>query len=189
MQQIWFKDIHSFVSYKNLANFFPVHGTSKISQLNALFRFSLYLSLVLYIYNHDDKVFLLPLLTGVYTFVEYNMIKSLEGFYERPCHAYRTPTRDNPFMNPNLVSDRCPDSRARFNRSTRDQVEMMFQESDFARESSSPPTIVPSTDYYQKESERKQFYTVPSTNIPSDQESFATYLYGSLPSSKRVVEY
>jgi len=191
-QNIWFKDIHSFVSYNNMAKFFPVRSSSKVSQLNALFRFSLYLSLLLYLYNQDDKVFLIPLLTGVYTFVEYNTtIRMEEAFMsQKQCPRFRHPTKDNPFMNPNLITDRCPDSRADLRQNTKKQIERFFKETEMSESSDTyHPQLVPSTDFFQKEIERKQFYTVPSSTIPSDQDSFATYLYGSMPSSKKVIEY
>lgn len=39
-------------------------------------------------------------------------------------------------------------------------------------------------DIYGKQASQRQFYTMPATTIPNDQDSFAKWCYGSGPSCK-----
>jgi hypothetical protein len=187
IEDIWFKDPKSFLSYDNICNFFPVRTTPKISQLNALFRFSIYLGMLIYIYNKNEKVLFIPFITGVFTFVEYNMYYPIETFAENlKKSSTRKPTRENPFMNPNLITEKHPDSAAQdlSNKSTRDSVQKLYESHDQFLS-----TMVPSTDILSKGSMSHQFYTVPSTTIPSDQDSFAQFLYGNMKSRKKINVY
>ena len=196
-KDIWFRDPKSFFSYENILKFFPAGHTSKVEQLNSLFRFSLYLSLLIYVYNKNEKVFLIPLFTGVFTFIEYDVYsKTLEkeSFRDQVVgrESERHPTFQNPFMNPNLITEQQPDAAAEniFEKKTRDSIQKFFEaHKDIETAHLSPPTLVASKDLLARSSEGRDFYTVPSTTIPSDQDSFATFLYGDMKSSKRVNIY
>ena len=92
----------------------------------------------------------------------------------------RVPTKDNPFMNPN-ISDygtnvppppkSCPSYN---NTGVQRRVEELFNE-DLYRDVN---------DVFGKNNSQRQFYTVPGNRVPNDQGSFAQWCYGTPPTCK-----
>jgi hypothetical protein len=87
-------------------------------------------------------------------------------------------TVHNPFMNPSLVDihenpDR-PSACTLGNTKVTDTIEKNFEANLFRDVG----------DLYGRMSSQRQFYTVPSTTIPNDQDGFAKWCYGTGPSCK-----
>ena len=91
----------------------------------------------------------------------------------------RVPTKENPFMNPTLddygnnssPAKSCPSYN---NKGVQRRVEELFNE-DLYRDVK---------DVFNKNNSQRQFYTVPGSNVPNDQSSFANWLYGTPPTCK-----
>jgi hypothetical protein len=91
----------------------------------------------------------------------------------------RVPNKDNPFMNPSLhdygSNQSPPKSCPSYNNvGVQRRVEELFNK-DLYRDV---------TDVFGKQNSQRQFYTVPGSQIPNDQGSFAQWLYGTPPSCK-----
>lgn len=99
-----------------------------------------------------------------------------EGFAMRGNTTTR-PTDDNPFMNPNLITDPRDKPRATLNINNPEldeQITKMFDKNLFQE----------TGDIFNKENSQRQFITVPSTVIGGEQTSFAKWLYQAPPTCK-----
>lgn len=217
-EKIWYQNISGFFSYSELSNFFPTKNQTKISQLNSFFRFSIYLAILLYLYNQNDKVFLIPILVGAYTFYDYESSLRLskknketflsygQNFEPSGAERNRVPTFDNPFMNPNLITEKNPNKEAQdiFKKETQDSINHFFKQHSNTpdkqytlntsenlqiNESLGNRWLTSPDDIFHKNNGAQRFYTVPSTTIPNDQDDFAHFLYGNMNSRKSVREY
>jgi hypothetical protein len=93
------------------------------------------------------------------------------------------PTPDNPFMNvalddyrndPNRPPACSPDTLLNSGRTVGDETEVQFSKNLF----------MDVGDLFGSNNSRRQFYTNPSTTIPSNQNEFAQWLYGDAKSCK-----
>jgi len=79
------------------------------------------------------------------------------------------PSKNNPFMNPNIIENSNNDIKACFidNRKVKKQINSLFKD----------PVYKDVIDIYDTNYSQRQFYTMPSTTIPNDQEGFGKWLY------------
>ena len=79
------------------------------------------------------------------------------------------PTKDNPFMNPNIleVSNLNYSACDVDNKKVRRGIDNYFKN----------PVYKDVIDIYDRKFSERQFYTMPSTTIPNDQESYINWLY------------
>lgn len=192
-QEIWYQNLASFFSYENLSKFFPHKKFSSTEELNALFRFSLYLSILLYLYNGNIQVFMIPIIVGLFTYYTFNKIKNNSELLNDSFYNYyinkkkedvldlakvetRPPTKNNPFMNPNLITEKNPDAKNEnvFSTDTKEKIEKFYDENAYYNVD----------DIYNKQNGNYSFYTIPSTTIPNKQQDFAYFLYGDMKSCK-----
>lgn len=81
------------------------------------------------------------------------------------------PTKDNPFMNPNLLNNTNPNNKA-----CNIQIKKIKNKiNDYFK----TPVFKDVTDIYDRKFSERQFYTMPATTIPNDQESFSKWLYAT----------
>ena len=79
------------------------------------------------------------------------------------------PSKENPFMNPNIITEydknikacNIENSKIKFN------IDTFFK----------TPVYKDVTDIFETNFSQRQFYTVPASTIPNDQESFSHWLY------------
>lgn len=84
----------------------------------------------------------------------------------------RKPTRDNPFMNPTITDynvDDPPQACNADDEDIKDEIKMNFNK-DLYRNVE---------DLWEKKNSQRQFYTLPTTSVPNDQDGFAKWLYKS----------
>ena len=80
------------------------------------------------------------------------------------------PSKDNPFMNPNIITNiNNYDIKA----CNIDNVKIKNQMNNYFK----TPVYKDVVDIYEKKFSDRQFYTMPSTTIPNDQEAFSKWLY------------
>ena len=191
--KFWTKDINILYNRNHILEIFPSSGFDIIRKLNAIFRFSIYYSLLVFLYNRNNtNVFYIPIVVGILTYVVYKknnsiqvddaLIQSINGDKEsvqdmgKSC---RIPTKDNPFMNPELsdfgnnveVKESCTSFD---NKGVQKKIDEYFDEGVFKEFS----------DIFNNKNSQRQFFTVPGRDIPNDQGSFAQWLYGSPPTCK-----
>lgn len=191
--KFWTKDINILYNRNHILEIFPSSSFDIIRKLNAIFRFSIYYSLLVFLYNRNNtNVFYIPIVVGILTYVVYKknnsiqvddaLIQSINGDKEsvqdmgKSC---RIPTKDNPFMNPELsdfgnnveIKESCTSFD---NKGVQKKIDEYFDEGVFKEFS----------DIFNNKNSQRQFFTVPGRDIPNDQGSFAQWLYGSPPTCK-----
>lgn len=81
------------------------------------------------------------------------------------------PNKNNPFMNPNIVDTNNPNNDISAcdidNPIIKQEIDKYFKE----------PIYRDVKDIYERDFSQRQFYTLPSTTIPNNQEGFAKWLY------------
>ena len=95
------------------------------------------------------------------------LINDLEG-------SCKTPSKNNPFMNPelydyNTTNMDTPACTSYNNKGLQHYTEKIFNESLFRDVN----------DLFGKNNSQRQFYTVPGNSIPNDQDTFAKWLYAT----------
>jgi len=186
--QFWLNNPQVLIDPKRMVEFFPSTNMTRVEQLNSIVRFCFYLSILLILLKGDINYIYLFLVSLVLTFMIYQYDPSLKGdekielydIYETRKKAVRgknyvKPTYNNPFMNPLLteILDN-PNREAYSKKSFINNIELNQDiEDKFAYN-----LYQDVDDIFGKTNSQRQFYTVPSTTIPNDQNSFARWLYG-----------
>ena len=112
----WFNQIDILYDKNYLLEIFPVKEYDLIRKLNAVFRFSIYYSLIVYFYNRSTNMFAVPIITALVTYAIWykhkdiqvnNMQNQLKNDVPVTADPYNyncnLPTRNNPFMNPSFM--------------------------------------------------------------------------------------
>jgi len=180
-EKIWYDDLLVFITKDNFYQILPLKEMSLEEKLNSLLRFFLYLSIILALIQKSSKYIFIILIAAIMSIVIYQFEqrdrtyaetflkeRDLEIVDNRLCT--RT-TIDNPFMNTSIV-----DIKYNANRPSacdldkiKDRVETNFKERVFKDVN----------DIWGKSYGAREFYTMPSTTIPNDQEGFSKWLYGT----------
>lgn len=192
----WYDDISIIWKIERLTEFFPTKDQTLEERLNSIVRLSLYCSIILF-YYHSDSKYLSILVAGLlFTYFIYKNrsqigirdnntfklqmepeveVKSLEKLENQSCTV---PTLDNPFMNVTMkdytnvdpktdkLIDR-PQACDIKDPKIKLQMDNMFNNNLYRDVN----------DLFGKFNSQRQFYTMPSTTIPSDRESFQKWLY------------
>ena len=189
MEQIWFKDLRGFMTEANFMIFFPSTGMSFAEQLNAILRFSIYLSLIIMLVKKDTAILFAPILCAIITYLLYSVEETkktndsriLEGMHLREEKQTRNvcqkPTPDNPFMNV-LMSD------YKDNPTRASACKLQGRAKNEAKRYFDRNLYRDVDDIFQKNASDRQWYTNPSTTIPNDASGFAQWLYGTPPTCK-----
>lgn len=196
--EFWYQDFNVIFRKDRLVEFFPTEDMSMEEKLNSSVRLSIYLGLVLYFYNNNYLMLYIPICSMLGTKLLYDYYKkdTLEpnvGFetneedtledeknriIEIDGEKCVQPTKNNPFMNVNHIDNKNEADRPKACDISSDQiktkVESMFMNNLYQDVS----------DVFGRNISSRQFYTNPSTTIPNDQESFAKWCYGDMPSCK-----
>jgi len=180
-ESVWYTDISNFITTDNFHKILPLMYMTFEEKLNALLRFFLYLSIVLSLVMVDAKYLSIFIIAALLSYLFYqfetrdrtyaeNFLKErdLEIVDNKLCT--RT-TVENPFMNPSIVDIQYNSNRpaACDIDKVKDRVENNFKKRVFKDVN----------DIWGKDYSAREFYTVPSTTIPNDQEGYAKWLYGT----------
>jgi hypothetical protein len=183
---IWYKDIVNFFDINNVLMFYPTSEMEYHEKLNSIMRMVLYVCIVLYSLKNDFKVFVLFIVVGIVTYILFSLDENKEkyfddkfdyGVYEEDerdlenMRACTEPTKENPFMNVMMneyVEDPERKRACKINKKVNKSIDNYFNE-DLYRSVD---------DIYNKKASDRQYYTMPSTEIPNKQDEFAQWLYG-----------
>ena len=177
---IWYNDLNSFFNINNLLIYVPTSDMVYIEKLNTILRLSMYISILLFAVLNDRRAFFLVMIVAIITYIlysaennqeeyreiDYDRVINKEQYTEEKCTK---PTMENPFMN--VMMNEYQENPKRGKACDVDQVKEYVD--DYFEN-----TLYRSVDdIYNKDSSTRQYYTMPNTNIPNDQEGFANWLY------------
>lgn len=185
---IWYRDFGHFIDPLELVRFVPIVGMPFTEQLNALFRFSLYFSIILFLVNGSSSAWYVAIFTGVFTAFMYEMYignrHKEQALLER-LNIKKTrndiclkPSKHNPFMNITMDQYTTQPTRPRACDNSAKQVKQDIEqkfENNLYRDVN---------DVFARNSSSRNWYTTPITTIPNDQTEFARALYGKKASCK-----
>ena len=194
----WLNDYKILFYGDRLADFFPTINMTLIEKLNAIFRLSIYLSILLYLFTSKYQYLYIMIIVGLFTcfiffsqkdnielyfnsnpnsddnIVQKNLIEEKENIIE--------PTVENPFMNINLITDD-KEKKAPLPSWNNDNLQKDIEDKfgyNLYRDVG---------DLYGKSNSQREFYTMPSTTIPNNQTSFAKWCYSVGPTCKEKSIY
>jgi hypothetical protein len=164
----WFSDPTVLFRQDTWYAFVPTAGMSVDDSLNAVVRFTIYLSILLFGCSMDVKYFVyvpvvMALTVGLHTLYPQTK-KIMEPFrMGTAVSSYRgeettKPTQENPFMNPTLVdineNPNRPPASDPTDASVRDEVNKQFSQTS--------NMYLDTTDVFQQVQSQRNFYTVPA---------------------------
>ena len=188
----WFNQIDILYDKNYLLEIFPVKEYDLIRKLNAVFRFSIYYSLIVYFYNKNTNMFAVPIITALVTYAIWykhkdiqvsNMQNQLKNDVPVTADPYNyncnLPTRNNPFMNPSFMdvsADKpLPKACSSYdNKGVQRKMETNFNKGLYRNY----------TDIFGKENSQRQFFSVPYREGVPDQSAFANWLYRTTDTCK-----
>lgn len=183
MNQIWYKNIDVLYKIDKLIEFFPTESQTLEEKLNAIMRLAIYISILLYFnFNNDSKYLLIIPFTALLTMYIYanKGDRQVEGISqtETQQETCTRPTLDNPFMNATMKDYLNIQNGKIVDRPAACDIEEpeIKAEADKYFENNLYRDV---GDVFGKMNSQRQFYTMPSTTIPNDQESFAKWLYST----------
>lgn len=167
--------------------------------MNSIMRLCIYISLLLFAYGRKHEYLFIAVGGGLFTYYIYKNksesekqnrrvseeMSKIEGFMDVECSK---PTLDNPFMNATMkdymnikdgkIVDRPPacDISAP---GVKEDIDKLFNNNLYRDVD----------DVFGKMNSQRQFYTMPSTTIPNDRESFQKWLYDSPMTCKEDQNY
>jgi len=182
----WTQDISLLIK----PELFPTGDMSFDEKTNALTRLTIFICLVLSLVLHDSRIILLMIILVLLIFIvqryiqdfgenteEFLVDNKIDVVDNKICTR---PTKDNPFMNPSMsnidvfydsdVSGACQS----FTPAVEANINKIYDEGMF----------INSDDLYNRDTGKRQFYTVPGSKIPNDQSIFANWLYNRGASCK-----
>ena len=194
----WVNDYKILFYNQRLTDFFPTINMTLIEKLNAIFRLSIYLSIILYLFTSNYLYFYIMIIVGLFTyFIFYNQKDNLELYFNSDKNDPENsiiksdidnknnkikPTTENPFMNINLITDNKEKEEAPSswnNENMQKDIESKFGYNLYRDVG----------DLYGKSNSQREFYTMPSTTIPNNQTSFAKWCYSVGPTCKEKSIY
>jgi len=185
--KFWLNNPKILLDSRRISEFYPSDKMSSVEQLNAVVRFSLYLSLLLILLKLNVNYIFIFLFSLLATYIIYNFddnmkkqedIEHYEVFKDKSIRSknkvYVKPTYDNPFMNPSLCDYKNNPNREAYSKKSFIYNEKIKEEIE---DKFSYNLYQDVNDIYGKNNSQRQFYTTPVTTIPNDQDSFAKWLY------------
>lgn len=188
---IWFKQPIDFFRFSKLFEIYPSDDLDLDERLNAYLRLSLYAAILHYAIFQDVKIFSVVVIVMILTFVyytsvkenymQYDMLKDRGGKKGNENEAKdhfkgnvscQYPKDSNPFMN--VLINEYVENPERKEACDIDNVHVK----DLIDDKYYSDTYRDIGDVFDRKSSFRNFYTMPNTTIPNNQEDYAQWLYG-----------
>jgi len=169
----WIENPSVLFTTKNLRYFIPAENMTYIEKINAITRFIIYSSLLLFIIRGDSIILFIPIISMlfIYFLVSWGLTidKFKEEFGQEKKKQCSKPSLNNPFMN-HLIHDE-PDKlpACEYTKGIKKEINSAFNTNLYQD----------LTDIYDKNNSQRQFYTMPVTTAINNQTDFANWLYSS----------
>jgi hypothetical protein len=171
--KLWIDDPAVLIDIDKYLEFFPRNYQTFNEKLNAFVRLAIYISVTLSFYKSNPKYMVILLIALFITFFV-NIYSTKKDKMETIDEKYTLPTKDNPFMNVLMGDD--PKRQPAINY-TADATKQSLNIQKDIDESFNSSIYQDLNDVYCKNHSQREFYTMPSTTIPNDRESFQNWLY------------
>lgn len=184
--EFWMDDITILFRSDRLIEFYPNEKMSYNEKLNAVMRFSIYLTILLFLFKENYLFFYIIIFVGVLSFfLKKNFVENFKYFdtinsgrlnynkykNKNSKDICQLPSINNPFMNILHTDIKYRPQRPKaceIDNDIKKQIEDNFDVNLYKNIS----------DVYGNTNSQRQYYTMPSTTIPNDQHKFSEWLYG-----------
>ena len=150
-------------------------------KLNAILRLFVFIGFISALIFNDVRYVLFVIILFIASIFIYNYYQSAKKYNENFLDAHDLdvidnnvcikPTINNPFMNPTILDYQTNNNTIKAcdidNKKINNQINKNFNKRIYKDVN----------DIYSRKTSERQFYTVPSTIIPNDQEGYANWLY------------
>lgn len=178
--KIWFDDISILYDKDHIYDLIPsTQDITSAENLNRIVRLSVIWSLMAVLYTRKiSYLYIIPVVSflTIIMYKENNVKEYLKQETDTdeklPC---REPEESNTQMNPNTVADYAENKEYGFsaacnvsNKDIKKRRQMLFNKEYYQD----------INDVFERKNMERQFYTVPASSVPNDQNAFAEALYG-----------
>jgi hypothetical protein len=177
--KFWLESPQILINKNRIIEFIPSEELSDVEKLNSVVRFSIISSVALSLYKKSFKPYFFILFTAILTAIVYYFSKNrkrMESLTEEEQKNCVKPTRNNPFMNV-LLSDYIDNPERGPACKYYDESEPSINIKKQINDSFEYNLYSDFEDMFQRKNSGRQYYTMPSTTIPSDRDSFQNWLY------------
>lgn len=187
MDKFWLNDFSVLFRDKKYLQFVPQSNMSNVQILNAITRFTIYLSILFLLFiDWNSYYFFIPIILIVLCIIMFYIEQAdtadqrlieeqkqlIESINEdgQPCTR---PSKTNPFMNTLMYDYIDPDKKEKNPACSHDDQEIKKE----VNKSFYDNLFVNVDDLYNNRNSQRQFYTTANTTIPNDQTAFAKWCY------------
>ena len=182
----WFKQFDILYDKQYIFEIFPMKDYDTIRKLNAIVRFSILYSVIIYLYKRKEDIFAIPIIVGIISYVVWSkttdiqknefqnnlMNNKVEESTSDDLSSCMLPTKDNPFMNTSFIdvaaNKELPEPCTSYNnKGVQQKIEKEFDKGLYRNY----------TDIFGKENSQRQFYTIPGKRGIPEMDKFARWLY------------
>ena len=175
-KKLWINN--PLILLSNYSKFLP-NENNAIDNSNNLARLAIYLYIFINITSINNKNLSLPIIILIISY----FIVPLENFIQKQKQLKKTklctkPTKNNPFMNftiGDLIKNPIRKPACKLTKKIRNKITKKFLYNKNSYDV---------TDFFNRKSIERQFYTMPVTTITNEQKNFAIKLYGSMGNCK-----
>ena len=167
MTELWYRNPR--ILFDKYDEFFPNKNLNRIEKINSLARFAIYFAVLLILLDQDKKwlsISVVILIISLFLGTTENFVSVVGKQDERNCTR---PTKNNPFMNYTLgdLMEKPNRPKACKYEDSKEQMRKEFRSHLYSD----------SSDIWGKFISDRNFYTMPSTTIPSEREKYTECLY------------
>jgi hypothetical protein len=175
-ERIWFEDPKKLFTKDNWTSFVPLPNMTTAPALNAVVRFTVYFTILLFI-STQNKNYLILLPAVLFLTIALHMLfpngKKLEAYLNsKSKEEFTMPSPNNPFMNVLLTEigdnpDR-PDAAPTNSKTVKAKIAKAFQHTS--------NIYMDTTDRFDQAQAMRTFHTIQSSMVPNDQDKFLAWL-------------
>jgi len=185
----WLNNPPVLLESGQIIEIWPFKKLSLERKLNALTRLVILLTILGYCYSQKLEIIITSIITLLVVVIFYQIKKKKKkkvkegfnkaNFFNLKGNRFTQPTKKNPVMNVLLTeindNPKRPEAAPAYEPSVEDEINTSVAD---------PRLFQDLGDSIAFNQSMRNFYSMPSTTIPNDQEKFANFLYGDMPSCK-----
>ncbi len=171
--EFWLNDPKSLFTHHNVLEFIPHENMTIEEKLNAIVRFIIYFSLIMYFIDNNMVYIYLALLVLCLSVIYYRNNKN--NYYSTNTPECKAPTIHNPYMNRLIFDSPEDEDECKNSEQTLDIIEDKLAD-----------TYKNLENVYNKNIQFRQYYKTPENNIVNKQEEYAKWLYGNVGNDKNL---
>ena len=189
MTKFWLNDLTVLFNRNSLFEIIPYTNMNLNSKLNAVFRLSIYFSLIMYFLKKNYRFLVIILIVAILTMIVYKNSGNLnienndndvsntnkDSNINTEVQGCKLPIKSNPFMNPTLSDYETGNLMKACNSYDNNVIKSMEEEyfnNGLYRDV---------TDVFNKNNSQREFYTMPVNSIINDSIKFANWCYKTPP--------